>query len=195
MLESAIKHFASGGFHSSSMEAIAVDAGISKPMIYAYFGSKQELYVACIENAREQVINAIVEGAPAGLEHDEQLWRGLQSFFRFVAEHREAFLVLVRDAGAPGDIFAEQTVERKKMLVDLIARMLLAAVDEERREKYRADLEVFARGIVGAGESIASAWAADPRESPETIALRTMNFVWQGLDRLNSGDVWRPSGT
>src|ERR1039458_2381765 len=41
--------FAEGGYERASMDRIASLAGVSKPMLYAYFGSKEGLYVAYVE--------------------------------------------------------------------------------------------------------------------------------------------------
>lgn len=48
MLDAAVKVFSRRGFHAASMDEIAEDAGISKPMVYAYLGTKEELFVACL---------------------------------------------------------------------------------------------------------------------------------------------------
>src|SRR3982074_56633 len=50
MLEVAGRSFAARGFHAVSMDGIAEQAGISKPMLYHYFGSKEGLYVAYVRD-------------------------------------------------------------------------------------------------------------------------------------------------
>lgn len=47
MIEAAIESFGIQGFHGASMDQIAVDAGISKPMLYAYFDSAYPLRSGC----------------------------------------------------------------------------------------------------------------------------------------------------
>ena len=48
MLDAAGRAFARDGYHAASMDEIARAAGISKPMLYNYFGSKEGLYVAYV---------------------------------------------------------------------------------------------------------------------------------------------------
>ncbi|MET0196826.1 MAG: helix-turn-helix domain-containing protein, partial [Rhodococcus fascians] len=48
MLDAAVDVFSDNGFHETSMDAIAKKAAISKPMLYLYYGSKDELFAACI---------------------------------------------------------------------------------------------------------------------------------------------------
>lgn len=63
MLDAAVEVFARKGFHDTSMDAIAAEAKISKPMLYLYYGSKDELFRACIQREGLRFIEAV---APAG---------------------------------------------------------------------------------------------------------------------------------
>ena len=47
ILDVAIEHFAIGGLHGTSTEAIAHEAGISQPYLFRLFGTKKELFLAC----------------------------------------------------------------------------------------------------------------------------------------------------
>ena len=51
MLDAAERVFSASGFHGASMDAIAAEAGISKPMVYNYFGSKEGIYLAYLARA------------------------------------------------------------------------------------------------------------------------------------------------
>ena len=55
MVEAATRVFARRGYHQSSMDEIAGRARISKPMLYAYFDSKEGLCRACIRQARRRL--------------------------------------------------------------------------------------------------------------------------------------------
>jgi AcrR family transcriptional regulator len=46
MLDAAVKVFSRRGFHAANMDEIAERSGVSKPMVYAYHGTKEELFVA-----------------------------------------------------------------------------------------------------------------------------------------------------
>ena len=56
MLAAAERAFADRGFHAASIDAIAEASGITKPMVYAYFGSKEGLYRACMQRARARLL-------------------------------------------------------------------------------------------------------------------------------------------
>lgn len=63
MLDAAVDVFSDRGFHETSMDAIAAKAAISKPMLYLYYGSKDELFAACIQREGLRFVEAL---APAG---------------------------------------------------------------------------------------------------------------------------------
>ncbi|MEU4559487.1 TetR/AcrR family transcriptional regulator [Actinoplanes sp. NPDC023936] len=61
ILDAAVQGFAERGFAYASMAAIAQRAGISKPLVYEYFGSKEGLYLACLNRAGEHLVGHVVD--------------------------------------------------------------------------------------------------------------------------------------
>src|SRR5256885_9071597 len=109
MLEMAGRVFAARGFNEASMDEIAEAAGISKPMLYSYFGSKEGLYFAYVDQAYRELISAIDEAvAGAGPDPEQQLREGTLAYYGYVGEHRHAFRVLFREMGDPGGELAPQ---------------------------------------------------------------------------------------
>jgi len=60
ILDAAVQGFAERGYAHASMAAIAQRAGISKPLIYEYFGSKEGLYLACLSRAGDHLVDRVV---------------------------------------------------------------------------------------------------------------------------------------
>jgi TetR/AcrR family transcriptional regulator, mexJK operon transcriptional repressor len=44
IIEAALKVFSEAGYSAASMDAIAIEAEVSKPTLYMYFGSKEQLF-------------------------------------------------------------------------------------------------------------------------------------------------------
>ncbi|MEU1687124.1 TetR/AcrR family transcriptional regulator [Micromonospora sp. NPDC005707] len=191
MLDAAVKVFSRRGFHAASMDEIADDAGISKPMVYAYLGTKEELFVACLHREGTRMMEAIAGAAAPDLPADERLWRGLRAFFGFVGAHRDGWAVLYRQARGEQPFAAELATMRGR-LVEVVAGMLDHALRAKGREVGATDLEVVAYALVGATESLAD-WLADhPEADPEKTATRMMNVAWLGADQLLRGITWHP---
>jgi AcrR family transcriptional regulator len=72
VVEIAFRHFAEGGYHGTSTEAIAREAGISQPYLFRLFKTKRELFVACTERCYTGVWKVFQEAAE-GLPVEERL--------------------------------------------------------------------------------------------------------------------------
>src|SRR6476469_6156854 len=83
MLDAAVDVFSDNGFHETSMDSIATKAAISKPMLYLYYGSKDELFAACIHREGLKFVEALTPAADPTLTPREQLRRALVGFLGF----------------------------------------------------------------------------------------------------------------
>ena len=192
VLDAAVRVFSRRGFHAASMDEIAEVAGVSKPMVYAYLGTKEELFVACLHREATRLMESIADVVDPTLSLGEQLWSGLRAFFTFVGAHRDGWAVLYRQ-GRGQEPFAVELAATRRRIVDVVAGMLERAVQAEGRQIDGTDLEVSAYALVGAGESLAD-WLADhPEADPDKTAGRMMTFAWLGAAQLLRGDAW-PTG-
>ena len=193
MLRVAERAFAARGFHAASVDAIAERAGISKPMVYAYFGSKEGLYRACMRRARERLFEVLRKNVDTAAAPDEQLWHGLLAFFTFVRDEPDPWTVLLGDVTAGTGPFAAEGAEVRREIAALVADLLRQSAAEHGRPPHTAELtEQLARALIGAGESLAVWWGEHPEQPAERVALVLMNFAWNGLGGLVEGRSWTP---
>jgi AcrR family transcriptional regulator len=191
MLDAAVRVFSRRGFHAASMDEIADDAGISKPMVYAYLGTKEELFLACLRREATRLMEAVARVVEPDLPPDEQLWRGLRAFFGFVGAHRDGWSVLYRQARGHERLAGEVAAMRGR-IVEVVAGMLRRATHDQGCQVRDTDLEVMAYALVGATESLADWLAEHPDADPEKTATRMMNVTWLGAGQLLGGEIWRP---
>ncbi|WP_213456175.1 TetR/AcrR family transcriptional regulator [Rhizomonospora bruguierae] len=191
MLDAAVRVFARRGFHAASMDEIAEDAGISKPMVYAYLGTKDELFLACLHREGTRIMEALVAVVRPDLPPDEQMWRGLRAFFRYVGQNRDGWVVLFRQARGRSRA-AGALAEMRARIIEIVTGMLGRAVPVDGRPVRPNDLTAVAYALVGAAESMADRLASDPAADPDRTAARMMNIAWLGAAQLLAGSVWRP---
>jgi AcrR family transcriptional regulator len=189
MLDAAVVEFARLGFHAASMDDIAARASVSKPMVYAYLGTKEDLFVACLHREGTRLMQSIVDVVDAGLGPDEQLWQGLRAFFGFVAAHRDGWSVLYRQEQGP---FASEHARMRARMVDVVTGLLSRAVEVRGRRPRLADVSGLAYALVGASESLADWLVDNPSEQPDQVATRLMNIVWLGAATMLDGATWQP---
>ena len=193
MLEVAGRAFAERGFHAASVDAIAEASGITKPMVYAYFGSKEGLYRACMQRARARLLDALREGVDTGAAPDQQLWHGLLAVFTFVEREQGSWAILLGEVTQGSGPFAAEGAEVRRELAALVAELLRRAAAAEGLDSAAlAITDQLAWTLMGAGESLAVWWAEHPEEPAERVALVLMNFAWNGLGGLIDGRTWNP---
>jgi AcrR family transcriptional regulator len=190
ILDAALEVFAARGFHGSSIDDIAGAAGISKALIYEHFDSKQDLYLALVGLHTGELFERLAENAGVGPPSAERLERGVETFFRFVEERRDAWRMLFREAADP-DVAA--VLDRIVAGVTALVAQLIAqdpAVHEADDEQIEEAVEMLAQLTVGAVQSLAN-WWADHQEVPrEQLVEIVMGFAWLGLERLRAGERW-----
>ncbi|MFD7922912.1 TetR/AcrR family transcriptional regulator [Streptomyces sp. NPDC059740] len=200
MLDAAVATFARRGYRAASMDEIAEVAGVSKPLVYLYLNSKEELFSAVIRRESAALVAAVRAAVEPGGAADRQLWSGLKGFFTYTAEHPDSWAVLHQQARTQGEPFVREVAAMRAGLTDFVTGLIAAAAREAGCDTELAEREVagLAHALVGAAESLAE-WAntatAGPATAPPSAretAATLMNFAWTGLGRLMVGDRWTP---
>jgi AcrR family transcriptional regulator len=166
------------------MDEIAERVGVSKPMIYEYFGSKEGLLSACITRARTQLREATeLSWASVGPDAplSEVFEAGVRAFFEFIDAHATAF-VLIQQEGAVASQ-ANPLIEgiREEQSAATVATFRaapgLGAVPDEL-------LEGCAEVVIGACERVAVWRAGRPGVGVEDATQIVVSTVWGGLASL-----------
>src|ERR1051325_2027600 len=102
LLAAAAQEFARAGFDRANIDAISLAAGYAKGTIYNYFPSKEELFLAVVEEAAAQA--ATTAPAPAGASAWQRLTTALAGFCGWAEQQEPLARVLVREClmGTPG---------------------------------------------------------------------------------------------
>lgn len=195
MMDAAVVTFGRHGYRAASMDGIAELAGVSKPLVYLYLNSKEDLFIACIRREARALLGAVEAAVEPGWPADRQLWAGLTAFFGYTAEHPEGWAVLHRQARTNGEPFAAEAGKTRDELAAYVAGLLgEAARDTHGPDDFgERDIAGLAQALVGAAESLA-AWANEtPEVTAKEAASTLMNFAWAGLGRLLNGERWSAS--
>ena len=113
LLELGLKVFSDDGYDQVSMDEIARKAGISQGLLFHYFGTKQDFYVAVLSIISDRVIAAVFR--PDITNPFTLVVHGLQQYFGFMQEHSKFFRTLYEadNGGIPkAQALVEQTRER-----------------------------------------------------------------------------------
>ncbi|GAB3437852.1 TetR/AcrR family transcriptional regulator [Actinophytocola sediminis] len=191
ILDAAVAVFSAHGYHNASMDEVSEVAGVSKPMIYAYLGSKEDLFAACIRRESANLLEAITKGVRLELPPDMQLWHGLRAFFDFVGEQRAGWQVLHRQAISQGGPFSDELLAMRRQAISLVDTLLIRTATRRGLDEHAT--ESLAAALVGAAESLADWWLDHPDVPSKVVASRLMNLVWMGFGDLVDGNTWTPA--
>ncbi|GHF56454.1 TetR family transcriptional regulator [Streptomyces mashuensis] len=192
MLDAAVEVFARRGYNAASMDEIAELAGASKPLVYLYLRSKEELFSACLERESGALLAAVKAAVDPGAPPDRRLWAALRAFFAHTAAHPAGWAVVSVEARRHGEPFTNAVAAMRQEMVGLVARLIADTAEA----CEHAEAAGLAHALVGAAESLAG-WAnAEPGAVPSAhdAAATLMNVAWVGLENLLGGRSWTPPG-
>jgi AcrR family transcriptional regulator len=182
MIAVAEEMFAERGYRAASMDEIAERVGVSKPMLYEYFGSKEGLFVACIRQARAELLAITTESAAGATSAEDALRGGLIAFFEFTDSHRRSWELIRHEAIVAGEAACDEieAIRQQQTAIDvaLFARFL--------PEAPIRDLEAAAEIVVGACERLSNWYVQQEDVTAKQAAEYVMGLVWYGLrDQLD----------
>ncbi len=191
MLDVAEATFGELGYQATSMDEIAARVGVSKPMLYHYYGSKERLFLACLRRARGGMRDAILAGFGSAEQPAEQLYGALVSWFRFIEDHPALWNLFLDEGllefGAAAAEIEEIRAEHTELIGALIALHVPGGQAADPIE-----IEVVAAAISGVGERLTRWRTRNPELTPERTARHLMQLLWLGLGRMSEGAVWEP---
>lgn len=167
----AIDEFAAHGYASASMVTIAQRAGISKPLVYQYFGSKDGLYLACLHAVSSGLLDRLEE---AELDVDDSVLsrvHPLRAIFKALEPQRHAWRLLF-DPSMPsaGEIAAAAAGYRARtteIAVSGSARFLKA-----RGIDSTVDASALSSAWMGLVNSLVEWWLDHPDDSADEMIDR-----------------------
>ncbi|MFI1440535.1 TetR/AcrR family transcriptional regulator [Streptomyces fructofermentans] len=170
ILDAAGEEFGRKGYARGSTADVAARAGITKPMIYEYFGSKDGLYLACLDGAGSRLVEA-VESARQGPADITRAVRTLAALFRAL-ESRLHDWELVYDSTVPteGRLHTAAAVHR-----DALNRMGAVGVAEfldSSRADRPLDADLVTHLWYGTVSGAVAWWRHHPEQSAAEMTAR-----------------------
>lgn len=176
MLDAAVQIFSVNGYHETSMDAIAAEAQISKPMLYLYYGSKEELFGACLDRELARFVDEVRSQIDFRHTPKDLLRNAVLAFLNYIDANRASWMVLYNQATS-SQAFAHTVREGRERIIELVARLLRSGT---RNPEPDTDFDMMAVALVGAGEAVASRVSTGDADVNEAAELM-INLFWRGL--------------
>lgn len=191
--QAATEVFAECGYHGASIDEIAKRSGVSPPVVYDHFESKQDLHTRLLERHLAELQLLWREQLQGDDPQEQRIARAFDAWFAYVQTHPYAWKMLFHDTTGEPEMQAvhrEIRMQSRAALLPLLAEELGAA---------RAGEPVDADALEMAWELLRSAlqglalWWHDHQYIPRAQVVATaMSGLWIGLERVRSGEHWQP---
>ena len=177
LLESALRVFVAQGYHAAAMDDIAVNAGVSKPVLYQHFPGKLDLYVALLDVACDEVVAHVRQALASTTDNQERVAASTKAFYAYVADPTAAFrLVFESDLTNEPEVrnrVDRVTVECGEAIAEVIADDTGLAPDEAR---------LLAVALVGMSQVSARFWLESEPDMPQERATELITRLgWRGI--------------
>lgn len=176
ILDAAALAFGTDGFAATNVADVARAAGISKPLVYAYFGSKEGLYAACLDRAGTLLGDEIERIAREGAVGIERGLRTLAGMFAVLEDRRHVWRLL-HDRTAPVTSEVAGVVVGHTARVDALAHegvselLALAGIDDA------LDVSAMTATWLGIVDSLMGWWVEHPEQTADDMVERVTRLV------------------
>ncbi len=169
------------GFHAVSIEAVAREAGITRPIVYGHFHDLPGLLEALVERESARALAQLVTVLPSDLAHGDAraaLLAGLRGYLEAVrADPATWRLVLMPPEGAPA-ILHDHIARGRAAVVYQLALAVGPGLGPGRESP---DPELFARALSAIADEGARLLLTDPEHYPVERIVRFADWLMQEL--------------
>lgn len=178
LIEIARPIFADRGFDGTSVEEVAHQAAVSKPVVYEHFRGKEGLYAAVVDHEVAALLGAMRSALTTGSSR-QLLEQAAVALLDYIDQHPNGFRILVRDSpmGTTGfqSIIGDTASRVEGILAD---QFRLRGLDPEAAPMY-------AQMLVGMVGATGQWWlSAGRRPHRDEVAAHVVNLAWHGLSGL-----------
>src|SRR5215471_5789310 len=180
LLDIGRRLFAERGFEGTSIEEIAAQAGVSKPVVYEHFGGKEGLYAVVVDREVSRLL-AMATQTLSG-DHNRPKFEGAAvTLLRYIEDNADGFRILVRDSHP-----ASGSGTFGSLISDIASQVEYILGDFFTQNGYDPKLApMYAQMLVGM-VAVTGQWWLDARKPKlEEVAAHLINLAWNGLSSLD----------
>ena len=173
--------FASRGYEGTSVEEIAAQAQVSKPVVYEHFGGKEGLYAVVVDREVRTLLDGIRSSLTSGRQR-ELIEQAAMALLDYIESNTDGFRILARDSsvGSTSGSFAT-------ILGDIASQVEGILSDEfKRRGLDPRTAPMYAQMLVGMVALTGQWWLGERRPKKTEVAAHLVNLAWNGLSGLEA---------
>jgi AcrR family transcriptional regulator len=180
LLDIGRRLFAERGLDGTSIEEIAAQADVSKPVVYEHFGGKEGLYAVVVDREVERFV-AMATRLLSGEDKMEKFEVAAVELLRYIQDNSDGFRILVRDSNpsSGSGTFAS-------LISDIASQVEYILGDVLKDRGYDPKLApMYAQMLVGMVAFTGQWWLDARKPELEVVAAHLVNLAWNGLADLD----------
>lgn len=170
LLELATRVFTQKGFRATSMDDIAGAAGVTKPVLYQHFDSKETLYIEVIDITARNLLEGVRDIGEIQATTTDRVRHGLERFYQLVTSDNALRLFTGHE------VISEQVQHRVSAVLDDMA-VELARVLMVSRRLSTEQARIVGRALIAMTQTTAMLLHETAEESERTDILETMTTL------------------
>ncbi|MEU4482487.1 TetR/AcrR family transcriptional regulator [Micromonospora sp. NPDC023966] len=187
ILAAATEEFGRHGYEATSLAAVATRVGVTKALLHQYFGSKENLYLACLTPVGDQLLDAIRAAMGQGeITAPRTPLLVLHALFTALEGRREAWFVLY-DPSLPADTEPARRAAHYRTAIDRLAATGSAGVLRAAGSADPLDADALKYAWRGMVTALVRWWINHPDQSPDAMAERCARLFAATRAALTAG--------
>jgi AcrR family transcriptional regulator len=179
LLDIGRRLFAERGLDGTSIEEIAAQAGVSKPVVYEHFGGKEGLYAVVVDREVERFLGMATR-LLGGDDTMEKFEVAAVTLLRYIEDNSDGFRILVRDSNP-----ASGSGTFASLISDVASQVEYILADVLKERGYDPKLApMYAQMLVGMVAFTGQWWLDARKPNIEVVAAHLVNMAWNGLSQL-----------
>jgi AcrR family transcriptional regulator len=182
VMRAGLEVFAEKGFHLASMDDIAERAGVSKPILYQHFSSKNELYLGILDERVEAIVQQVRGAIESASTNKSRLEAAISCYFNLIDDADLGYrLIFESDFTMNHDVRA-----RVEDVVSQVSRIVGAEVSKQTGMSL-GEANILAGGLSGMAQAAAWRWLRLGRPISMELAIsQTLDLAWNGLASIQA---------
>ena len=172
--------FAHRGFDATSVEEIALQAGVSKPVVYEHFGGKEGLYAVVVDREMSTLLDAITGALTSSGKPRELLEGAALALLDYIESSSDGFRILVRDSPV-----AQSTGTFASLISDAASQVEHIMVNQFKLRGFDPKhAPMYAQMLVGMVALTGQWWLDERKPDKAVVAAHLVNLAYNGLANL-----------
>jgi AcrR family transcriptional regulator len=186
LLDAATAVFAQKGYRNAGVGDIIARAGVARGTFYLYFTSKEEIFLAIVEDFHGRVTRALeavdaVATDTSGAGAHAALQASFRSWLGFFAAHRDATRVILREASSIDPRFEKGFTDVRQLAVAHFAARF-RALQQHGAVRASIDPDLAAHLQLGMFDELLNVYVLGNEHADLDALARTLaDFEWSGV--------------